>query len=99
MKQLSPKKAFEALIATMESDNGCPFPYTPRQRAHGAALIQEMMNAGLDFPDDPDVFQDINGVYWELAAGEEYEREAKYGGISGYRGLNDLLNQIFDAPR
>ena len=98
-KQLTPNAALVALIRTMEADNGCSFSCTIAQQRAGSAAIAVMQDiGGAVFPDDPEVFHDIDGIYWELAAGEESEREAKYGRVPGYPALNKVLNDIFENP-
>lgn len=98
MTQPTPLQVFLKLVKVMGEDNGCIFSFTPELQADAVRYIQEMQNAGTVFPDPASHESDsLDGIYWQIAAGEEDEVHKEYDEIPGFAGLNVTLGEIFNA--
>ena len=99
MKQLNATNIFKKLVETIGYDNGGRFDFTHPQWLAGTVAIVHMQEAGIVFPDNEACFDDLDGIYWEIAAGEAMEKMEKYGLVPGYIELDRVLNEVFENPR
>lgn len=94
---------FRNLRYAMEGDNGCSLPATAEQIAAGIAAVERMAVAGFKWPaTEAEAVADLDnldGIYWDIAAGEQTERQKTYSKFDGYFELDCTLNNIFDNPR
>lgn len=86
---------FHMLVSIMGSDNGVYFPYFAEDRKKVCEPIIAMMQAGY-FTGDP---EDIDGDFWQMAAGEETEKVAHFNRAhEAFALVEEVLNDIFDRP-
>ena len=92
---------FKNIVRTMGIDNGCRFNCTSNQIGDGAFYVLQMSDAGAVFPMDGKsmvaAMNDLDSIYWRLAAGEQSEMDAEFSRFKGFAELNKLLNEIFES--
>lgn len=92
-------QVFLALIATMESDNGCNFTITQADVDDAVPHIQLMMRAGHFTGDLVAAQVDLDSDVWMAAGGEESEAQERFSQCqAAYAVVSDVLNRIFDRP-
>lgn len=90
----SVREVFMLLVATMEADNGCYFDLTGEQFERTAPSIRALLDAGF-FADDP---SDLDGSWWQMAAGEATEAPEFFARCpEAYEVVSGVLNEIFDG--
>lgn len=77
------------LIEAMGADNGVVYNPTDEEWKRLEAAIKTVLDNSPSFRFTSEVISDI-------AAGEEGERERKYGKLTGYRELSDVLDFMFN---
>lgn len=85
-----PAQVWIDLIHVMEADNGGSFPFTVSDYLRAEGDLRRLINAGY-FQGDP---ADLNGDYWQMAAGEETEVAARF--TVPFRELHAALNNVFE---
>lgn len=90
----SVREVFLLLVATMEADNGRHFDMTAAQFERAAPSIRALLDAGF-FEDDPN---DLDGSWWQMAAGEATEAPEFFARCpEAYEVVSGVLNEIFDG--
>lgn len=90
----SPFGVFHTLINLMIIDNGCGFKPTPDQRHRAIPFIKQLIAEGY-FQDDPN---DFESSFWHAAAPEFTDAPIYFRYLPAYKGLDKVLNEIFDNP-
>lgn len=90
---MSPKAVWLDLMNVLDADNGHTHDWTNADMQEALQPITRLQNLGF-FADDPD---DLDGSFWQCAAGEETERREFFArGIEHLEALDKVIHRVFD---
>jgi hypothetical protein len=84
---------FKELVDIMSADNCFHFKFTEQQKARALPHVVALKAAGY-FVDDPN---DLDGSFWQMAAGEFTEAAEFFNRLPAYDALGGILNEIFNG--
>ena len=93
-RAIQPEHVWLDLMLVMDADNGCHHDWAAQDMRDAVPAIGALLRLGF-FADGTN---DLDGSFWQAAAGEETDRRTFFAaGIEHLEKLDEVLNRVFDG--